>query len=123
MGNRSMELSELVRFNRNFFAMCDMTGIIFKVMPESGRCFQRYAIADGDGDEPKPFKQEWATVKDNMLWVGSVGKEISGTIRPAEWVKTIRPSGDIHNIDWGSIYQTLRTATNTSFPGYLWHEA
>jgi len=120
---RSMELSELIRFNRNFFAMCDMTGIIWKVMPDSGKVFQRYAIADGDGDEPKPFKIEWATVKDNLLWVGSVGKELSGSIRPAEWVKTIHPSGEIHNIDWGAVYQTLRTATNTSFPGYLWHEA
>jgi len=62
-------------------------------------------------------------VKDRFLYVGSVGKEIQGTIRPAEWVKTIHPSGDITNVDWGAIYQTLRTATNTSFPGYLWHEA
>jgi len=121
--NRSMELSDIVRFNRNFFAGCDMTGIIFKVNPDTGRVFQRYAIADGNGDEPKPFKIEWATVKDNLLWVGSVGKEISDTLRPAEWVKTIDTSGDVSNIDWGPIYQVLRTATNTSFPGYLWHEA
>eukprot|EP00658_Telonema_sp_P-2_P082898 TRINITY_DN8848_c0_g1_i3.p2 TRINITY_DN8848_c0_g1~~TRINITY_DN8848_c0_g1_i3.p2 ORF type:complete len:261 (-),score=70.99 TRINITY_DN8848_c0_g1_i3:50-832(-) len=87
--NRSMELSELVRFNRNLFAMCDMTGIIFKVMPDSGRVFQRFAIADGNGDEPKPFKIEWATVKDNLLWVGSVGKEIDDTRRPAEWVLSL----------------------------------
>jgi len=120
---RSMELSELIRFNRNFFAMCDMTGIIWKVLPESGTVFQRYAIADGNGDVAKPFKTEWATVKDRLLWVGSVGKEISPTDRPAEWVKTIHPSGDITNIDWGAIYQTLRTATGTSLPGYLWHEA
>lgn len=121
--NRSMELSEIVRFNRNFFAMCDMTGIIFKVDTDSGRVFQRFAIADGNGDEPKPFKIEWATVKDNLLWVGSVGKEIEGSVRPAEWVKAIDASGDISNIDWGPIYQVLRTATNTSYPGYLWHEA
>jgi len=103
--------------------MCDMTGIIWKVLPESGTVFQRYAIADGNGDVAKPFKTEWATVKDRLLWVGSVGKEISPTDRPAEWVKTIHPSGDITNIDWGAIYQTLRTATVTSLPGYLWHEA
>jgi len=110
-----MELSELVRFNRNFFAMCDMTGIIWKalpalpplrtprhlhqhamhrclplpylvgcpleVVPEDGRVYQRYAIADGNGDETKPFKIEWATVKDHVLWVGSVGKEIKGSLR------------------------------------------
>ena len=58
-----------------------------QVNPDTGRVFQRYAIADGkpcaqspnvcltrvyvagNGDEPKPFKIEWATVKDNLLWV------------------------------------------------------
>lgn len=33
------------------------------------------ALRTGNGDEPKPFKGEWATVKDGVLWVGSVGKE------------------------------------------------
>ena len=37
--------------------------------------------------------------------MGSVGKEISDTLRPAEWVKTIDTSGDVSNIDWGPIYQ------------------
>ena len=59
----------------------------------------------GNGDEPKPFKIEWSTVKDNLLWVGSVGKELSASMRPAEWVKTIDTSGDVSNIDWGSVYQ------------------
>jgi len=121
--NRSMELSELVWWNRHLFAFCDMTGIIWKIDPDADKAFQRYAIADGDGDEPKPFKQEWATVKDHVLYVGSVGKELSNRARPAEWVKTIQQSGDIHNVDWGGVYLALRTATNTSYPGYLWHEA
>ena len=32
----------------------------------------RWAIADGDGESVKPFKSEWATVKDGSLWVGYV---------------------------------------------------
>lgn len=103
--------SDIVRFNRHFLAHCDITGIIFKVDPVKGHVFQRYAIADGNGDEPKPFKIEWSTVKDNLLWVGSVGKEISGSHRPAEWVKTIDTSGDISNIDWGSVYQVTISLT------------
>merc|ERR1711871_1849772 len=31
--------------------------------------------------------------------------------------------GRIHNIDWTPVYSALRSKTNTSFPGYLWHEA
>jgi soluble calcium-activated nucleotidase 1 len=43
--------------------------------------------------------------------------------RNSEWVKTVDRNGQIRNIDWGPIYNSLRTATNTSSPGYLWHEA
>ena len=41
------------------------------------KVFQRWAIADGDGDEAKPFKTEWATIKDGKLWIGSIGFEWS----------------------------------------------
>lgn len=36
---------------------------------------QRWALADGDGEQAKPFKSEWATVKDGLLYIGSIGKE------------------------------------------------
>merc|ERR1719238_2056441 len=67
--NRSMELSELVIFNRLTLAFCDYSGIVYKIDPD-GQVFQRWAIADGDGDEAKPFKTEWATIKDGKLWIG-----------------------------------------------------
>lgn len=74
MKNRSMELSELVRYRHLLLGVCDITGLVFKITMD-GRVFQRYAVADGNGDEPKPFKSEWATTKDGVLWVGSIGKE------------------------------------------------
>lgn len=128
MRNRSMEFSELVRYDHLLLAVCDITGLVFKIRPEEGHIFQRWALADGDGEESKPFKGEWATVKDGMLWLGSTGKEwtlLDGTVkhRNCEWVKTIDRSGRIENYDWGPVYRSLRKATNTSFPGYLWHEA
>jgi soluble calcium-activated nucleotidase 1 len=127
-GNRSMELSELVRYDHLLLAMCDITGLVFKIQHKDGSIFQRWALADGDGEKAKPFKGEWATVKDGLLWLGSTGKEwttLSGAVahRNPEWVKSIDRNGRIENFDWGPIYQSMRTATNTSFPGYLWHEA
>ena len=77
-----MELSELVRFQEHLLAMChlsqtglwdvlqlwvlagDITGLVFEVDPEEGQAFQRLALADGNGRSMKPFKAEWATVKD-----------------------------------------------------------
>lgn len=37
-------------------------GNVYKISPE-GKVFQRFTIADGDGNEPLPFKTEWATIK------------------------------------------------------------
>lgn len=53
--NRSMELSELVRYRRAppssdlLLGVCDSTGIVFKLSPDGG-AFQRWAIADGNGE-------------------------------------------------------------------------
>jgi len=84
-------------------------------------------FADGDGEQPKPFKSEWATVKDGLLWVGSMGRpyvDEHGTAlhRNSEWVKTVDENGRIENHDWGSVYETLRSAAGVSGGGYLWHE-
>jgi len=126
--NRSMELSEVVRYNGMLIAFCDYSGIAYKIDPEKGDIFQRWAIADGDGNEPKPFKGEWATIKDDAIWLGSIGFEWYGSDgnilhRNAEWVKTIDTAGFVRNLNWHPVYQTIRTATNTTLPGYLWHEA
>eukprot|EP00434_Breviolum_minutum_P037630 symbB.v1.2.033374.t1/scaffold4140.1/size44004/3 len=88
----------------------------------------RWVIADGNGNEPKPFKAEWAVIKDDHVWLGSIGFEWygkSGEIlhRNAEWVKVIDFNGMIRNLDWHPVYQAVRTVTNTTLPGYLWHEA
>jgi soluble calcium-activated nucleotidase 1 len=126
--NRSMELSEVVNYGRSLIAFCDYSGIAYKIEADTGKVFQRWAIADGNGDEPKPFKAEWATIKDDTIWLGSIGFEWYGADgeilhRNAEWVKTIDSSGLVRNLNWHPVYQTIRTATNTTLPGYLWHEA
>lgn len=126
--NRSMELSELVSYNRLLIAFCDYSGIAYKIDPITGKTFQRWAIADGNGDEPKPFKGEWAAVKGDTIWLGSIGFEWYGgngeiLHRNAEWVKLIDSNGGIRNLNWHPVYQTIRSATNTTLPGYLWHEA
>ena len=142
--NRSMEMSELVRFQHYLLGFCDITGIGFKLalgrhgdrspagVPGGGdgepKVLQRWAIADGAGDSAKPFKTEWGTVKGGLLWVGSTGKEwttADGAVlhRNNQWVKTIDRNGRISNHDWRPQYAALRRAANATFPGYLWHEA
>lgn len=44
---------------------------MFKILIDKdkgdAKVFQRYAIADGDGNSVKPFKSEWATIKDGIF--------------------------------------------------------
>lgn len=126
--NRGMELSELIQFNGKMYAICDGSGIIFEVDLKSGRAYQRIALADGNGFSVKPFKGEWATVKDGRLLVGSMGREWvndDGSIEHfnPQFVKSISPDGQVKSVNWRHNYEALRTVTNTTLPGYLWHEA
>jgi len=43
----------------------------------------RWAIADGDGHKAKPFKMEWATTKDGLLFLGSsgIGRDLALLLR------------------------------------------
>lgn len=125
--NRSMELSDLVWWNGKYLAVCDYTGLVYKVRPRKGDAFPRFVLADGDGKSARTLKAEWMTTHENSLVVGGHGKEWvdNGTIlgRGSEWVKVIDSNGAIRSYDWQDRFYALRRATNTSFPGYLSHEA
>ena len=124
--SRSMELSAAIKYRNKSFVFCDATGSVLRL--RDNKVYPRQQILSGSGKTSKPFKTEWATVKDDMIWLGSNGKEWvdeQGRVvhRMLEWIKTIDRTGRIRNIDWASNYRALRTVTNTTFPGYLWNEA
>ena len=64
---------------------------------------------DGNGNESNGFKCEWATVKDNELYVGGLGKEWTTptgeviNFNPM-YVKKVTPTGQVSEIinDHGS---------------------
>lgn len=88
----------------------------------------RWIMASGDGrTTAKGFKCEWMTVKDDVLYAGSLGKEYvrNGKIASHEntWVKMIDRVGGLHHVDWKVVYDRMRAATDTEYPGYIVHEA
>lgn len=125
--NRSIELSDITWFNSRFVTVCDYTGIVYTIRPIAGDIYPRYILADGDGKSTRTFKSEWMTVKDNLLYIGSHGKEWikDGIIHNygSEWIKTIDTSGRIQSHNWNNIYQRLRSISNSTYPGYITHEA
>ncbi|KAK7113600.1 hypothetical protein V1264_012859 [Littorina saxatilis] len=121
-----MELSELVVFNGRLYTVDDRTGIVYEVI--DNKVVPWVVLPDGDGTNNKGFKCEWATVKDQRLYVGGLGKEWTTTggkvvnLNP-QWVKAISASGEVEHIDWHENYNALRKVTGMQLPGYIIHES
>lgn len=102
---RGMELSELVTFNGRLLTVDDRTGLVYEVRQTNGRAdgvVPWVVLMDGDGrgSTQKGFKSEWATVKDEQLWVGSMGKEWTTALGQFEsfdpmWVKVVTAGGQV----------------------------
>jgi len=123
---RAMELSELIWFNDKLLAPDDRTGVVFSI--EGGVAIPQFILMDGNGSTTKGFKIEWGTVKDGILYLGSIGKEWSdsqGNLinNNPQWVKLIDKNGKIEHRDWSMFYEQMRKATGAQHPGYLMHEA
>lgn len=100
--NRGMELSELILYDGKMLTFDDRTGIVFDLRAtieeihhlrerkfaipirqvdnqkkiKSVIPIPRLVLSEGNGlDTSKGMKVEWATEKDNLLYVGSFGKE------------------------------------------------
>ncbi|KAJ3426599.1 soluble calcium-activated nucleotidase [Anaeramoeba flamelloides] len=123
--DRGMELSELIKWNGMLLAFDDRSGIGYEIKEKS--VVPKYILTTGDGNQPKGFKCEWATIKDDVLYVGSIGKEFTDNGKIVNYnhcyVKKIYKSGEIVHEDWTDKYNVIREITNSKFPGYQVHEA
>uniref|UniRef100_A0A1B0G3Y9 Apyrase n=1 Tax=Glossina morsitans morsitans TaxID=37546 RepID=A0A1B0G3Y9_GLOMM len=124
---RGMELSELVTFNGRLLTFDDRTGLIYELSNDKATPW--IILLDGNGHNTKGFKSEWATVKDRVLFVGSMGKEWTTGGGEYEndnpmYVKTITTAGTVLSVDWSHNYKRLRqVAADIIWPGYMIHES
>jgi len=121
-----MELSELIVFNGKLYALDDRTGIIYEII--GNRVVPWVVLADGNGQVSKGFKAEWATVKDQTLYVGGLGKEFTnnkGDILnyDPQWIKTVSVTGEVQHTNWREKYLALRESIGIKYPGYMIHES
>ncbi|KAI5712783.1 hypothetical protein M8J76_005930 [Diaphorina citri] len=126
LNGRGMELSELVVFDGKLLTVDDRTGIVYIV--ENNMVIPWVVLMDGNGQSPKGFKSEWATVKDETLYIGGMGKEWTSTTGEflsydPMWVKAVSNTGQVMHLNWTSNYMTLRRSLNIEFPGYMIHES
>ena len=129
---RGMELSELVKWHGRLYTMDDRSGIVFELYSKgsagsgAGKLVSvpRWILMEGDGNAAKGQKTEWATVKDDVLYTGSFGKEYVGadggiTSLNNLWVSTVDAQGTISHEDWTDEYNAMRKETNSLYPGYM----
>ncbi|CAD6227127.1 GSCOCG00011915001-RA-CDS [Cotesia congregata] len=125
INDRGMELSELITFDGRLLSFDDRTGIVYDI---EDKAYPWTILIDGDGRSSKGFKSEWATVKNNFLYVGSIGKEWTSSSgefihNNPMWIKIISPRGEVKSVNWINNYKKLRQAVNIEFPGYMIHES
>jgi soluble calcium-activated nucleotidase 1 len=76
---RGGEFSELTIFDNHLLTFDDRTGDVFEILNKEGGkssfVAPRYVMTEGEGDTDKGMKWEWSTVKDGLLYIGSMGKE------------------------------------------------
>lgn len=123
---RGMELSELVVFNGKLLTFDDRTGLVYVI--EKDNIYPWLLLMDGNGKTSKGFKSEWATVKDQVLYVGSMGKEWTTSSGDYEnnnpmFVKAITVHGEIYHLDWTNNFKALRSSIGIEWPGYMIHES
>ncbi|XP_055636847.1 apyrase [Toxorhynchites rutilus septentrionalis] len=123
---RGMEFSELVVFNGKLLTFDDRTGLVYVI--EKDNAYPWLLLMDGDGKSSKGFKSEWATVKDQVLYVGSMGKEWTTASGEFEnnnpmFVKAVTVHGEVYHLNWADNYKALRSAVGIEWPGYMIHES
>lgn len=129
--DRGMELSDLVVFNGKLLSFDDRTGMVFHInqTQNTATATPWVLLMDGNGYTSKGFKSEWATVKDQLLYVGSMGKEWttpSGQFSTADpmWVKVIDVHGRVTHVNWEKEYKRIRQSVDgITWPGYMIHES
>ncbi|KAJ8971626.1 hypothetical protein NQ314_000609 [Rhamnusium bicolor] len=123
---RGMELSELVTFDGRLLTFDDRTGIVYEIV--NNNVIPWLLLMDGDGRNHKGFKSEWATVKDEVLYVGSMGKEWttpSGEFENnnPQYIKAVTTKGQVSHINWIEEYKRIREVLGIYWPGYMIHES
>ncbi|CAI6363447.1 unnamed protein product [Macrosiphum euphorbiae] len=119
---RGSELSELVTYNANLITLDDKTGLVYSI--KDNVLIPWVMVSASNGLTTKGMKNEWATVKDSKLYVGSHGRELGQKVdRSLMWVKIIDKSGSVHHLNWTENFVKVRAAMDIHFPGYMTHEA
>ena len=123
---RGMELSELTVYKDRLLSFDDRTGTVFEILSsmdgKNSYVVPRFVITEGDGDTDKGMKWEWATIKNNELIMGSMGKEFTNAAGEIEntnnlWTAVLNERGELRRDDWENKFAFVRKLVGAAPPG------
>lgn len=129
---RGAEFSELTIYQNRLYTFDDRTGDVFEILNnakgDDSFVIPRFVITEGDGETDKGMKWEWATVKNNELVMGSMGKAFTdqeGNImnRNNLFVSFLNSRGELRRENWSDNYDVVRKALDVMGQGYIIVEA
>ena len=128
---RGSEFSELIAFNGDLYTVDDRTGIIYRFIAKcpDPELIPWVILSDGPGNMNKGFKAEWLAVKDDVMFVGGMGKPFSDPMtgqvinNDPMYVKAISHTGQVQHLDWRQNYRNMLNSLSLAPSGYLLHEA
>lgn len=120
---RGMELSDLCWFYHHLLAFDDRTGTLFSL--QNSLPIPYLALTESPRSV-KGMKIEWASVKDDTLYVGSIGKP--WTTRDGEYINDypqhvwiVSRDKNTTYVDWKHVYDTVKKAVGIGNEGYAYH--
>ena len=129
---RGAEFSELTIFKNRLLTFDDRTGDVFEILNtvdgKDSFCVPRFVITEGSGETDKGMKWEWSTVKNDELYMGSMGKKYTrpdGSVVNTHnlWIAILDANGELRRENWAAKYEVVREALHATDPGYVIIEA
>jgi soluble calcium-activated nucleotidase 1 len=128
---RGFDLSTLNVFNGDLYTCDDQTGIVYKLGTAEGENVTAtpwVILPNPEGNGTRnTFKCEWATVKDNELWIGSLGTALDkdgNEVNDRLCIRKLSPDGFVTTVDWTQNYEQLGKALDIDIrTGFVAHES
>ncbi|EDR27896.1 Apyrase precursor, putative [Entamoeba dispar SAW760] len=127
-GGRGNELSEVVQYFNNLYVFDDKTGVVAQLDLEYKKFYPWIIIADGNGNQTKGAKNEWATIVGDKLYIGSHGPNTYDSLGRVDrnnkyYIQKVNKEGSFEYEDWSNVYNSILDALSIEIPGYITNEA
>ncbi|KAL7711962.1 Apyrase [Entamoeba marina] len=121
---RGNENSAVVYYNDKMYVFDDKTGIASELDISHTSIYPRMIYNKGNGNSSNGMKCEWATVKDEVMFIGSHGNSRDeDDLYKNSYVQKVNNQLVNEPVNWYKYFEKINDALGIKSPGYVTHEA